>query len=93
MDNCAVRKTEREEESKKGYMKEALSALISHLFETENLTCITARSFAPNIASQRLLESLGFQKEGLLRCCVKGFEDVIFDDCLYSLMRKGIIKQ
>ena len=83
----------REEESKKGYMKEALSALISHLFETENLTCITARSFAPNIASQRLLESLGFQKEGLLRCCVKGFEGTLFDDCLYSLFREDLRKE
>ena len=80
----------RQEESRKGYMKEALSALISYLFETENLSCITARSFAPNIASQRLLESLGFQREGLLRRCVKGFEGIIFDDCLYSLFREDI---
>lgn len=78
----------RQEQAQKGYMKEALSAWISHLFETENLTCITARSFAPNIASQRLLESLGFQKEGLLRCCVKGFDGIVFDDCLYSLFRE-----
>lgn len=80
----------RQEESRKGYMKEALSALISYLFETENLSCITARSFAPNVASQRLLESLGFQREGLLRRCVKGFESTIFDDCLYSLFREEI---
>ena len=80
----------RQEESRKGYMKEALSALISYLFETENLSCITARSFAPNIASQHLLECLGFQREGLLRRCVKGFEGIIFDDCLYSLFREDI---
>ncbi len=80
----------RQEESRKGYMKEALSALISCLFDTENLTCITARSFAPNIASQRLLESLGFCREGLLRHCVKGFEGIIFDDCLYSLFREDM---
>lgn len=83
----------RQEESRKGYMKEALSALISYLFETESLTCITARSFAPNIASQRLLESLGFQREGLLRRCVKGFEGIIFDDCLYSLFREDLRKE
>ena len=83
----------RQEESRKGYMIEALSALISYLFETESLTCITARSFAPNIASQRLLESLGFQREGLLRRCVKGFEGIIFDDCLYSLFREDLRKE
>lgn len=78
----------REEEARKGYMKEALSALIKHFFETEELTCIASRCFLPNIASQRLLESLGFQKEGVVRKCVKGYQDTVFDDCLYSLMRE-----
>ena len=78
----------REEESRKGYMKEALRALIAYYFDVEQLNSITARSFAPNIASQRLLESLGFAREGVLRKCVKGYKDIIFDDCLYSLMRE-----
>ncbi len=78
----------REEEAQKGYMKEALKALIAHLFETENLTCVAARCFAPNVASQHLLESLGFRQEGLIRQCVKGYNDTIFDDCLYSLLRE-----
>ena len=78
----------REDESRKGYMKEALHALIGHYFEAEHLSCITARCFLPNVASQRLLESLGFVKEGVLRKCVKGYQDVVFDDCLYSLTRE-----
>ena len=78
----------RESEARKGYMKEALSALIKHFFEAEKLTCVAARSFLPNIASQRLLESLGFQREGTVRRCVKGYQDTVFDDCLYSLMRE-----
>ncbi len=78
----------REDEAGKGYMKEALCALIGHFFETEELTCIAARCFLPNIASQRLLESLGFQRDGIVRKCVKGYEETVFDDCLYSLMRE-----
>lgn len=77
----------REEEARKGYMKEALGALIHHFFAEEKVTCVAARCFAPNVASQRLLESLGFSREGVVRKCVKGYGDVIFDDCLYSLMR------
>ena len=77
----------REDESRKGYMKEALGAVIAHFFETEALTCIAARCFAPNVASQRLLESLGFQRDGVVRKCVKGYGGVVFDDCLYSLLR------
>ena len=78
----------REEEAGKGYMKEALGALIAHFFRDESLTCIAARCFVPNIASQRLLESLGFCKDGVVRKCVKGYQDTVFDDCLYSLFRE-----
>lgn len=78
----------REEEARKGYMKEALHGLICHLFKTENLTCVSARSFAPNIASRKLLESLGFHQDGLVRKCVKGYGGVVYDDALYSLMRE-----
>ena len=77
----------REEEARKGYMKEALGALIHRFFAEEKVTCVAARCFAPNVASQRLLESLGFSREGVVRKCVKGYGGIIFDDCLYSLMR------
>ena len=80
----------REEEAGKGYMKEALGCLIAHLFEAEQLSCVAARCFLPNVASRRLLESLGFQREGVIRKCVKGFEDTVFDDCLYSLMKEDL---
>ena len=78
----------REDASRKGFMKEALHALIGHLFETEDLSCVSARCFAPNIASRRLLESLGFQRDGIVRRCVRGWGDTVFDDCLYSLLRE-----
>ena len=77
----------REEEAGKGYMKEALRTLIQYFFTEEKLTCLAARCFVPNVASQRLLESLGFHRDGVVRQCVKGYQDQIFDDCLYSLMR------
>ena len=78
----------REEEAGKGYMKEALGALIAHFFQEESLLCIAARCFVPNIASQRLLESLGFHRDGVVRKCVKGYQDTVFDDCLYSLLKE-----
>lgn len=77
----------REEEARKGYMKEALEALIHRFFAEDKVTCVAARCFAPNVASRRLLESLGFSREGVVRKCVKGYGGIIFDDCLYSLMR------
>lgn len=74
--------------ARQGYMKEALGALISYLFEAKELDCVTARSFAPNTASRNLLSSLGFHQDGLLPHCVKGYGGVIFDDAVYSLMRE-----
>lgn len=82
----------REDAARQRYMKEALSSLIAHFFESENLDLVSARCFAPNTASRRLLESLGFRQDGLVRRCVKGYRDVVFDDCLYSLLREDFKK-
>lgn len=79
--------------ARQGYMKEALSVIISYLFSNNMLDCIAARSFAPNIASRRLLASLGFHQDGLIPQCVKGFGDVIFDDTLHSLLRTEFLLQ
>ena len=77
-----------EEFCRKGYMKEAMHAVLAYLFETENLECVGARVFAPNAASRALLRSLGFQENGIIPCCVKGYGDIIFDDVIHSLFRK-----
>ena len=74
--------------SHQGLMKEAMTALISYLFQQEKLDCICARAFAPNTASRALLKSLGFQENGIIPHCVKGYGDVIFDDVIYTLFPK-----
>lgn len=74
--------------SRQGYMKEALGKVVDHLFDAEKMECVSARSFAPNRASRKLLESLGFHQDGLIPQCVKGYRDVVFDDALYSLLRE-----
>ena len=74
-----------EEFSRRGFMKEAMEAVIAYLFETEQLDCICARAFVPNIASRALLRSLGFQENGILPRCVKGYGDVVFDDMIHTL--------
>ena len=74
-------------------MKEAMRSVISHLFERENLECICARAFAPNAASRALLKSLGFQENGIIPHCVKGYGDVIFDDVIHTLFREDFHKE
>lgn len=68
-----------------GYMTEAASALIEHAFGTLNLRRIEADIDPRNSASARLLERLGFVREGLLReRWVVG--DEVSDSALYGLL-------
>ena len=83
----------REDVSRKGYMKEAMQGVIAWLFETEDLECISARAFAPNVASRALLRSLGFQENGIIPRCVKGYGNIIFDDVIHTLFRDDFLKE
>jgi RimJ/RimL family protein N-acetyltransferase len=75
----------------KGYMHEALKALVSHAFETMNLRRLEADVDPRNGASIRSLERLGFQREGFLRerWHVNG---EIQDAHFYGLLRRERLK-
>jgi ribosomal-protein-alanine N-acetyltransferase len=51
----------------KGYMTESLRAVIDYCFREMNLHRIMANYMPANARSQRLLEKLGFEREGLAR--------------------------
>ena len=75
----------------KGYMNEALKALISHAFEVMELRRLEADVDPRNVASVSTLERLGFQREGFLRerWHVNGeIQDAIF----YGLLRREWLK-
>ena len=70
-----------------GYMPEALKAMIAFGFEQMQLNRIEADCSAENVASQRVLEKLGFFKEGCSR--EQYFEHGRFHDLfLYSFLRR-----
>ncbi|HET6977742.1 MAG TPA: GNAT family protein [Pyrinomonadaceae bacterium] len=71
----------------KGYMNEALQALVSHAFEVMQLRRLEADVDPRNAGSIRTLERLGFQREGYLRerWHVNGeIQDALF----YGLLRR-----
>ena len=75
----------------KGYMNEALQALVHHAFEVMELRRLEADVDPRNAASIRTLERLGFQREGFLRerWHVNGeIQDALF----YGLLRHEWIK-
>ena len=69
-----------------GYMYEALKLIIKELFE-QGIEVISARVFVDNTASKKLLIKLGFVLEGHLRRAVKGYQGIIYDDLLFSLLK------
>ena len=70
-----------------GYMHEALSALLNYAFTDLDLNRVEADSDPRNDRSTRLLERLGFTKEGLFRerCIVDG---EVSDSAMYGLLRR-----
>lgn len=76
-----------QKEARKGYMTEAMQALIEMLF-AQGVQVLSLRCYAENIASAKLAEKLGFIKEGCIRHAVSDRNGVIHDDCIYSLTRE-----
>jgi len=71
----------------RGYAREAVAAVVEHAFRAIDLRRIEADVDPRNDASIRLLEALGFRREGLLRerWCVDG---KIADTLFLGLLRK-----
>lgn len=70
----------------KGYMKQALQQLIDFIFNETSIEVISARVFTDNHASSRLLESLHFQQEGLIRHVYQKDGKTI-DEYIYSRLK------
>ena len=74
-------------EQRKGYAKETLIGILNFLFAIENFHRINEIVDAENIASIKLLESIGFKKEGHF------VENIFFkgkwgSECQYAMLRK-----
>ena len=80
------------EHRRKGIMREALAAIVDYGFETMKLHRIQVMIEPRNEASIRLVEGLGFKREGVLR------EDQYFrggfqDDVVYSILNNEWAKR
>lgn len=72
---------------KRGYMTEALRAILNHSFTTLGLNRVEALVMPGNEASAQLLRKLGFQREGLLR--EYGFWKNEFQDLqMFALLKR-----
>jgi RimJ/RimL family protein N-acetyltransferase len=71
----------------RGYATEAARALLQWAFATLDLNRVQAETDTRNAASARVLEKLGFVREGMLRedCVVDGD---VSDSWVYGLIRR-----
>lgn len=71
----------------RGFATEAASALLQWAFDTLDLNRVQAETDTRNTASARVLEKLGFVREGTLRedCIVDG---EVSDSWVYGLLRR-----
>lgn len=79
-----------------GYMREALTLLINFCFSNLNLNRLEADVDPQNISSIKVLERLGFQKEGYLRerwLVGGGVQDSLFYGLLKNEWRLGVNKR
>jgi ribosomal-protein-alanine N-acetyltransferase len=51
----------------KGYCTEAAQIILDYLFLSKEIVCVQATTDSENIASQRVLQRVGFKKEGTMR--------------------------
>ena len=74
-------------ERNKGYCTEAVKIIVDYLFLSKDIVRIQAGTNPKNVASQRVLEKVGFKKEGLVRksVFVRGKWE---DGFLYSILRE-----
>ena len=70
---------------RRGYASEGVSRMLEHLLVERGLHRVRAACDCRNIASLRLLERLGFRREGHLRSSTWSKGEWC-DDCLYALL-------
>ena len=71
-----------------GYMTEALRAMVRHAFEDMQADLVAVSHFVGNERSRRVIERAGFLLDGVMPCAFRRFDDRIFDEANYSILRE-----
>ncbi len=75
----------------RGYMTEALAAMITCAFEKKKVDVLAVSHYADNERSRRVIEKCGFRLEGVVPWACKRFDGRICDDVCYSILRADYI--
>jgi RimJ/RimL family protein N-acetyltransferase len=74
-------------ERRKGYCTEAAQLMVDYLFLSKDIARIQATTHTKNVASQKVLEKVGFKREGTLRklALIRGEKTDMF---IFSILRE-----
>lgn len=77
-----------EKYTKKGYMLEALKEILRYLFLEKEYDIVSLRMIDTNESSVNLAKKLGFTYEGLIRQSIKSYDNIVYDQVIYSMTKK-----
>ena len=72
----------------RGYMTEALGAMVANAFEKRKVDVVAVSHFSDNARSRRVIEKCGFRLEGTVPWALRRFDGKICDDVCYSILRE-----
>ena len=75
----------------RGYMTEALAAMVTCAFEKKKVDVLAVSHYSDNERSRRVIEKCGFRLEGVVPWACKRFDGKISDDVCYSILREDYI--
>ena len=74
----------------KGYMTQAVNAVVHYAFQTMKLHRIEANIMPRNVASRRVLEKCGFREEGIAEKYLK--INGVWEDHIHMVLRNGALE-
>ncbi|WP_422734233.1 GNAT family N-acetyltransferase [Micromonospora sp. WMMD558] len=74
----------------RGYATRTVRLLAGWAFGTVGMARLSATTLTDNTASQRVLERVGFRREGLIRGAVPGLDGARIDDAVYGLLPEDL---
>lgn len=72
----------------KGYMTEAVKAVLLFAFEILDMEIVRVGHFPDNVRSRNVIQRCGFRYEGMLRRSYPIYDGTVMDECCYSMTRE-----
>lgn len=74
-----------------GYMTEAVKEMVKYAFDSMNVDIVAISHFAENERSRRVIEKVGFRREGVVPMAYHRFDGRVFAEVTYSILREEYI--